>query len=138
MSTTIELLKSHNLKCTDARLAVLELISQSKGAVPYHELEEAVIETADRVTLYRILKTFEEKGLLHKTIDHKGTSKYALCHHTCNEEKHAHDHVHFNCTVCNETECLEQVAAPAVKLPRGYKIQEINLSINGVCKLCRA
>jgi Fur family ferric uptake transcriptional regulator len=136
MEKSEQILKRHQLKCTEARLYVLEAIQMAKGTISYQRLEKGIEELADRVTLYRILKTFEEKGIVHKTIDHKGSAKYALCA-TCDEHHHHHNHVHFNCLVCNETECFDDIKAPIIAMPKHYTVKEINLTVNGICKKCR-
>ncbi|MBA9079148.1 MULTISPECIES: hypothetical protein [Rufibacter] len=44
---------------------------------------EVDFEQADCVTLYRTLKTFEEKGLMQQVIDGAEPTKYALCQEDC-------------------------------------------------------
>ena len=91
----------------------------------------------DRVTVYRTLKSFLERGVIHKVLDDGGALKYALCNEHCQEEAHHHDHVHFKCTQCGETNCLEEVEVPGVKLPKGYISEEVNLLIRGTCQKCQ-
>ncbi|MFN7791789.1 MAG: transcriptional repressor, partial [Cyclobacteriaceae bacterium] len=62
--------------------------------------------------------------------------KYALCNDLCSSSAHHHEHVHFKCSVCGETSCLDQVNIPQVELPRGYEAREINLLIQGKCQKC--
>ncbi|MFN4082426.1 MAG: Fur family transcriptional regulator [Bacteroidia bacterium] len=131
-----QLLKQNGLKKTPARLYVLNSLITSKYAISYNILEKETKNVADRITLYRILKSFEQKGIIHKTIDHEGLPKYALCHDNCNNSHHYDNHVHFNCTKCNQTICLDAVDIPAVTLPKGYQIKELSFSINGICKQC--
>ena len=57
----------------------------------------------DRVTLYRTIKQFEEKGLIHEVIDTKGQAKYALCVTECTTHEHHDDHLHFHCSQCDRT-----------------------------------
>jgi len=103
------------------------------------ELEKRYRKYADRVTLYRVLSAFEEKGLIHKVIDTHGTARYALCNdHNCHEGHHHDEHVHFNCSKCDTLVCLEDVHIPAVKLPRNYMAVKYNLNIEGVCNNCKA
>lgn len=102
------------------------------------ELEKLLNNQCDRVTIYRTLHTFLEKGLVHKVLDGQGSTKYALCHHDCSAEgEHHHDHVHFRCTHCEETTCLEHVSIPHVNLPQGYQAAEVNLLFEGLCPKCR-
>lgn len=131
-----ELLRLHELKKTPARLTVLKALSQSNFAVGFAELEDAIGDLADKVTLYRLLKSFEDKGIIHKTIDHEGAPKYALCKEECGNHKHVDRHIHFSCTRCNKTSCLPSVTIPTVKLPRGYVAEAFQFNISGICKTC--
>jgi Fur family ferric uptake transcriptional regulator len=129
------LLKQYDLRITDCRQQVLEAFFGHDYALSHAELEH-LLSAYDRVTLYRTLTTFSEKGLLHRVLDDSGTMKYALCAEHCQEHNHHDDHVHFKCHKCGHTECLDGVHIPAIALPEGYKPHELNLLVQGVCKNC--
>jgi Fur family transcriptional regulator, ferric uptake regulator len=63
--------------------------------------------------------------------------KYALCNDHCSSEDHHHDHVHFKCSKCGQTNCLDEIIIPPIGLPKGYKPQEMSLLIQGVCDKCQ-
>lgn len=132
-----QILRNFQLRSTNSRSAILELFVQHKHALSYSDIEREVAESFDRVTVYRTLKTFLDKGLVHKVLDDGGSLKYALCTDNCSNDAHHHDHVHFKCTRCGQTNCIDDVEVPPVKLPAGYKATEINLLIQGVCKQCQ-
>ena len=129
------LLKDFKLKNTNCREEVLELMLSNEYALSHSDIESQVDSTIDRVTVYRTLRTFLDKGLIHKVLDDGGVTKYALCH-DCSLEHHHHEHVHFKCSVCGQTICLDDIKIPAVPLPEGFKTQEKNLLIQGICKTC--
>lgn len=129
------LLKTFRLRSTPNRQEILHLFLEKNYALSHHDIEKAVQNSLDRVTVYRTLKTFLDKGLIHKVLDDEGTLKYALCNDTCTTAEHHHDHVHFKCTKCGQTNCLN-VEVPPIKLPKGYKPNEFNLLIQGVCQQC--
>ena len=62
-----KLLRTRNLKATELRLVLLKIISSFNKAVSYQEIQNSLIKF-DRVTLYRTLNTFVERGILHKII----------------------------------------------------------------------
>ena len=128
------LLKNHTLRVTDCRIDVLEQFYRSKHALSFKDLEE-VLEEYDRVTLYRTLNSFIEKGLLHQIPSDDGFASYGLCTSECSDQAHQHDHVHFKCNECGHIECLSEYHVPKVNLP-GYQIKEQNLIVNGICKRC--
>lgn len=130
-----ETLKGHHLRTTTCREDVLLTFMNKKNALSHGDLEGALGENYDRVTIYRTLKTFLEKGIIHKVLDDEGL-RYALCSHQCSEEKHQHDHIHFKCNECGKTNCLENLHIPNVALPDGYQPESFNLLIQGKCPEC--
>lgn len=128
-------LKRYSLRNTHCRVQILALFIDKDEAMSHADVEDHLSSEFDRVTLYRTLKTFLDKGLLHKVLDDTGGLKYALCKE-CTEESHHHDHVHFKCIRCNRTTCLDQLEVPSFNLPRGYEKHELNLLVQGVCPDC--
>lgn len=136
-SASDRLLKNFNMRSTPNRQEILQLFLQKDYALSHGDIEKEVSSSLDRVTVYRTLKTFLDKGLIHKVLDDEGSLKYALCNDTCTEAGHHHDHVHFKCIRCGQTNCLN-VDVPRVKLPTGYHPHEINILIQGTCERCSA
>ena len=136
MASLTDLLKDHNLRSTSSRSEILRLFEKSSHALSYSDIEKEVSPSFDRVTVYRTLRTFLDKGVIHKVLDDGGALKYALCNEHCHVAEHHHDHVHFKCTICGETQCLDDVEIPSTKLPKGYRVKEMNLLIQGTCPRC--
>lgn len=130
-----DLLKKGKLRKTQCRYEVLSLFLQNNRALSHADIEQNIDKTTDRVTIYRTLRTFLDCGLLHKVLDDSGSLKYALCK-DCPPRKHHHEHLHFKCLKCDRTICIEEVEIPAIKLPKGYKIIESNLLVQGICPNC--
>ncbi|TCC99277.1 Fur family transcriptional regulator [Pedobacter hiemivivus] len=130
-------LKAKQINPTAMRLLVLEFLTKQSAAISLNDLEKGMAPS-DRITLYRTLKTFEEKGLVHSIEDGSGATKYALCDEDCDAENHHDLHVHFYCNNCRETFCLPNTSIPEMALPEGFKQQEMNLIIKGVCKVCNS
>lgn len=129
-------LKIFDLRHTNGREEVLNLFLEADHALSHGDIEMGLGPDHDRVTIYRTLRTFLDKGILHKVLDDGGNPKYALCRETCAQGHHHHDHVHFKCADCGQTTCLDQVHIPSVALPEGYSRKEMNLLIQGVCSEC--
>lgn len=130
-----QMLKDHGLRKTDIRLQILQVFSGQDKACSQQDLQQALGEI-DRVTLYRTLRSFEEKGLIHRAIDGTDQAKYALCQDDCTVHEHQDDHAHFHCMSCGETICIEDVQVPSVKLPQGYQLREAQLVLRGYCAQC--
>jgi Fur family ferric uptake transcriptional regulator len=91
----------------------------------------------DRVTIYRTLQTFVDKGIIHTIPTADNSIMYALCKETCSEGHHHDDHVHFLCEECGTTYCLDNVTIPQVTIPKGFSVHQTNVLVNGICKNCR-
>lgn len=133
------LLKEHKLRLTDCRLDVLNTFLTKGHALSHSDIEHAMTEQQyDRVTIYRTLNSFMDNGLLHKVPVDDGSTRYALCSDDCDDHGHDDDHIHFKCTECGRTQCLENMPLPKLKLPEGYTLTDINFLVQGVCKACNA
>ncbi|MFD1628676.1 Fur family transcriptional regulator [Pseudopedobacter beijingensis] len=129
------LLEQKNIKPTAMRLLTVQCLVEQDKAVSLNELEK-LMHPADRITIYRTLKTFEKNGLLHSIDDGTGTQKFAMCDDSCDADNHNHVHVHFYCNTCLETSCLPKTKIPAIVLPDYFLSQEVNLVVKGTCAKC--
>jgi Fur family ferric uptake transcriptional regulator len=109
----------------------------ANGALAHGDIEKKTGEKFDRVTVYRTLQTFLEKGIIHTIPTSDNSVLYALCHDNCSEGHHHDNHVHFICTECGKTICLADVLIPEVKLPGGFLPHESQMVVSGLCKECR-
>jgi Fur family transcriptional regulator, ferric uptake regulator len=138
MSSDLEtILESKNINPTAMRLLVLDFLLHSSAAASLADIEKGM-HPADRITIYRTLKTFQEKGLVHSIDDGSGSSKYALCQSECDDTHHHDLHVHFYCHSCKETFCLEKSAIPHINLPGQFRAEEMSLLVKGICNACSA
>lgn len=128
-----EILLRKNTKPTSMRILVYDFLSSQEVAVSLSEIEN-YFEKADRTTIYRTLKTFEEKGIVH-SIQENNTSKYKLCEEDCNEKKHKDWHLHFYCKICKQTTCREDISIPE-NIAVNFRIDEIRLFAKGICENC--
>ena len=132
----VTLLKGHQLRRTPMRVEVLKILMNADGTAIAHPELERMLPDADRITLYRTLKTFEEKGLVHQVVDSSNATKYALCKDHCTEHEHHDEHAHFHCQDCGKTVCLETVTTSSFKVPTGFKVAQTHLVLEGTCDNC--
>jgi len=133
-----ELLKRNQLSVTSGRRKILELFLLQEGALSHSDIEKKAGEKFDRVTVYRTLQAFLEKGLIHNIPTADNSIRYALCKDDCTAGHHQDDHVHFICSSCGNTVCLEEVNVPVLRLPKGFVAEQVEVLVNGVCKSCNA
>jgi len=116
------------------RMLVLRQMVENTAAISLKDLE-AKFEHADKATLYRTLKTFEDKKLIHSIDDGTGSVKYALCEEGCECEPQD-QHIHFHCIKCGETYCLTQSKIPQTHIPSGFKAASASMVYKGTCANC--
>src|SRR5690242_17412102 len=126
---TKDILKKNRLSVTASREKILNLFLDQTGALAHGDIERRAGEKFDRVTVYRTLQTFVEKGIIH-TIPTTDTSvRYALCKDNCSEGHHHDNHIHFICIKCGSTLCLPDVTIPEVRLPKGFTSGETEVVV---------
>jgi len=130
-----DILHRRQLSSTESRRQILSLFLAEDDALTHGDIEKKVGENFDRVTIYRTLQTFEEKGIIHSIPTADNSILYALCKE-CEDGHHHDDHVHFVCTNCEKTICLDDVISPKIDLPKGYEAESVQVVIKGVCKEC--
>ncbi len=140
-----EILHDYQLRVTPGRCDVLNHFLRSSYALSAKDLENRLPQY-DRVTLYRTLHTFLEKGILHLIPHDGGFAYFGLSEsirlqldNTARASSNTHypDHIHFTCTTCGRTECLSDYMIPQVTLPQGYQIKDVDLLVKGICQACQ-
>ena len=131
------ILEKHGLRKTGIRQSILTLFLDAEKALSQQDIDEKMPD-ADRVTLYRTLRTFQEKGLVHHAVDNTNTAKYALCHANCDEKSHKDQHAHFHCRQCGVTFCVEDAELPEVPERVGRaQVEHVHLVFEGICESCK-
>ncbi|MFM7357708.1 MAG: Fur family transcriptional regulator [Sediminibacterium sp.] len=136
MLQVIDTLKRNQLNITDSRKKILQLFMDSDGALAHMDIESGIGDEFDRVTIYRTLQTFVERGILHTIPSTDNSIRYALCQEACGGGTHQHNHIHFFCDVCETTYCLDHLPVPAVRLPKGFSTNRTDVLAGGICSKC--
>ena len=120
---------------TESKMGVLNALKKANSALSHDMLETLLDTPIDRATIYRVLNSFCEDGLVHKTLGDDGKQYFALCNN-CSEKghEHRHNHFHFRCLNCGKVECLKSDVH--ISLPSGYAFENFNGFITGRCSLC--
>jgi Fur family ferric uptake transcriptional regulator len=129
-------LRAVGARVTPARVRVLGALQAATGPLCHAEIEETLSReahpAADRVTLYRVLDWLCAAGLAHKAADARGVFRFSAARPNV---EHA-AHVHFRCTGCGGVFCLKAPPPPPPKLPRGFRLADMELDIRGECPRC--
>jgi len=128
-----EMLHHAGLKCTPGRVAMLSVLLEADRALSQAEILERLEGTGlNRVSVYRGLHAFTEAGLAHRVEAGDRLWRFGTC--TCGS--HVHCHPHFTCRGCGQVECLNSVSLPAMEPLAGYRIEEQEIYIRGLCPRC--
>lgn len=136
MDENSEILIDKGIKPTKMRIGILQFLMLQDTAIGLQNIRAAFLKSrfpkksANRTTFYRVIKKFEEKGIVHRIDDGTGIIKFAL------SKKEGDTHMHLHCINCNITKCLENQISKE-SLPKGYEIADINMVIKGFCEKCQ-
>lgn len=129
------LVRAAATRATRPRIEVLAVLLAARCALTHHEIEMRVRRALgmDRVTIYRVLEWLVARGLAHRISGDDRIWRFNAA-----DEGHARrQHAHFKCNDCGEVICLETaMAARTVPLPAGYRPQEVELTVKGLCAGC--
>ena len=118
---------------TVAKEQILNILKSGNEAFSQYDIQKRISVPADRATVYRLLKSYTEQGLVHKIVADDGKQYFAWCN-SCENEKHSHNHFHFRCVDCGKVECLNTEVS--INLPQGYSSNQLNAIITGNCSSC--
>ena len=129
-----ELLKEAGIKSTSNRVLVLSRLLQSENPLSLVELETE-LETLERSSIFRVLTLLQSHDVIHTMEDGRGVTKYEICHghHHCSIEDM---HAHFYCEKCEKVICFEEISAPQINLPAGFRVRSVNYMLKGLCPKC--
>jgi Fur family ferric uptake transcriptional regulator len=130
------LVRRTGARVTRQRVEVLTILLAARRALTHHEVERQVNRALgiDRVTVYRVLEWLTAHHLAHKIA---GDDRIWRFNAAGDEPGRSPAHAHFKCNGCGEVICLDEVkAARGVRLPSGYRSQEIELTVKGLCVEC--
>jgi Fur family ferric uptake transcriptional regulator len=130
----IQRLEARGIKPTAIRLLVFRAMLEHPQAFSLMDMENK-LDTVDKSTLSRTISLFRKKLLIHSIDDGSGSIKYSVCRSECTCSL-SDLHVHFSCTRCKRTFCLENISIPEVQLPSGFLLENINFVLKGLCGHC--
>ena len=102
-------IRGAGLRCTAARLTVLQHLMRSHGPETHAEVSDALADKGfDRATIYRNLTELTEAGLVARVELGDHVWRFEIKRHGKHGAR-GDDHPHFLCTTCGEVSCLDDV-----------------------------
>ncbi|GGD33393.1 transcriptional repressor [Malaciobacter pacificus] len=86
-----------NIKLTNARRAILEILIESNKPLCYEDIKDSL--SMDKATFYRNVSKFEEEKIIY-SFESNDKKRYFEMQKT--------QHSHFICTNCSKIECIHK------------------------------
>ncbi|HWC57546.1 MAG TPA: Fur family transcriptional regulator [Candidatus Paceibacterota bacterium] len=134
LPTALTLLRTHGLKVTNIRIAIVTLLQKATAPRTAEEIARQMRRIADTATCYRTLRTLTDKGIVTKLSLFEDKASFALT----DTPSHAH---YVVCTHCQTIEpitlCLKNADIQALhKAKKFTAVRSHALSFFGTCKKC--
>ncbi len=123
-----------DVRMTPARKEIYDVLTESKD---HPTATDVFIRAQSRVpgislaTVYNTLETLTHSGHIKQVNLERGPSRFCA---------NKHDHVHFHCDACGaitDADVQEEVDPRSHwKLPRGAKINRLDVTLRGLCPTC--
>lgn len=129
-----QMLKTTELYCTEARIAVLTTLLEAQCPLRQNQIAARLAAKAlNKVTIYRTLESLVAVGLVHRAFMHERAWHFELADH-CTETQ---CHPHFTCLNCERTHCLMGISVPMAESPyKGFVIHHQQVRFEGLCPAC--
>ena len=130
-------LQKAGISKTSQRLAVLDILLKATMPLSVNTIRQALETKAsiDKVTVYRILSLFRQRGIIREIASSGGANYFEIA--TLENPLHPH----FSCRNCGAFTCLAPLPftqAPELILSNDdYSIDHIEINISGLCACCR-
>ena len=139
MRTTIkkkteDILAKAGFRRTYPRQAILSVLLHTHRPITQRQIAKKLGSCKpNKVTIYRILGTFVDAGIVHKAFIRDRTWHFELANR-CTETQ---CHPHFTCTICGDTCCMPDITIPIAQNPyKGFNITRQRTQLEGFCSKC--
>jgi Fur family ferric uptake transcriptional regulator len=127
------ILKNANLRCTAARLAILDVLSHSDTALAQKQITDSLKDRYDKVTIYRTLDAFLRADIVHKAFYQEREWHFELADRCGRQQCHPH----FACRLCGKNFCFDGISYPIIQMPANFESLQQKVLIEGVCPDCK-
>lgn len=134
LQTSKDRLREAKLQITPARIAILELFQSHDAPLDAQRVMDLLQKdlSIDRVTVFRVLKTFVDKTILRKLEFGEGKARYEL---------NSEEHHHLICEKCGRIDDIPHYGNPTldneIKDMKGFLVKSHSVEYFGLCKNCQ-
>lgn len=120
----------HQHKVTRQRVGVLFFLMRCRKAFTFKQLSDALVETSDRVTIYRTLNAFVSRGIVGKALNEKGTACFFYLDHL---KENKRTHTYLQCKHCEEVIGLPSLPDQYLNILSTHNVTPTSLLMTGDC-----
>ena len=130
-------LQNAGISKTSQRQAVLDILLKATTPLSVNTIRQSLETNAniDKVTIYRILSLFRQRGIIREIASAGGANYFEMA--TLENPLHPH----FSCRNCGAFTCLAPLpftqAQELILSKDDYSIDHIEINISGLCAGCR-
>ena len=136
-------LQENRLRMTQPRIAVIQALEANADRFLspeeiFNQIRQSRSYRCDRVSVYRILRTFTQLNIVSKSDFHGEASRFRLSPNISPKPSHHHEHF-FRCLACNDISPIEGcfVMGHIRKMEsKGYRHITHHLEMSGTCPSC--
>jgi Fur family peroxide stress response transcriptional regulator len=128
--------RAHNLAATHQRQKIYEALIAKPGHYSPEQIYNRIkkdLPAISLATVYKNLKTFVDAGMLREVSPHHGS----WC-----VDANLEPHHHLVCRRCHSIDDLDSDLLGPVelhgKLPDGFRMERLNIEVQGICEACTA
>ena len=129
------ILRDNKISITQTRIEILDAFLQQSKGIEYNYLLQHPELNLNRITLFRNLKLLARKKIIYKIPSSDGISRYII--QTKANRQRLDNHSSFRCERCGMVISLNLLASPKVELPDGFKRENTEIVMSGLCSKCR-
>jgi len=131
------ILQNAGISKTSQRLVVLDILLKATMPLSVNTIRQSLETKAniDKVTVYRILSLFRQRGIIREIASAVGANYFEMA--TLENPLHPH----FSCRNCGAFTCLAPIpftqAQELILSKDDYSIDHVEINISGICACCR-
>ena len=131
-----QILRDASLRCTPARISVLQKLRASNSPLTHAEIAETLVPVGfDKATVFRNLTDLTDAGLVSRTELGDHVWRFEVRDPSAAEDER---HPHFVCITCGSVTCLGDMEFTPASRKRSQQIGRITeILIKGHCSTCQ-
>lgn len=134
----INILKQKGIYVTNTRVIVFKIMYEHKGMINASQIHKLAKFKLDRVSVYRTLRAFLKKDLIHTISNSKGWPKYLIKNFDETKDTIRSNQIqtYFICTSCGLVKPHKIYKDIHEIIPANHQVNTCQLILEGKCSTC--